>query len=566
MPDQTYGRRNLEIVISFDVRISGEFKFVSEGRINMNLIKSYLNRSSRTSPVNALPGKRQRASLVEPRHSIALLLAIALIVSIATHISAQNGNANSNANTNRNGRANSNGDNNRNTNTNTNANTGAARGSANAKIPCPEPGVNEPVVEEAYKEVIEEDGKNREVGSSAAPEGVKKVKDVELGDVIVVKVTNLATLIDRAECPTPKKQIVLYLDDRPLKDITAYPPTNPKDQILKFQLKRTENSRNVWTYILGSVRWEPRPTKVSVGLEDQYAIPSDQILKLKVIPIGWFMFWAVLFVLLLIGFWLLAFKSDLLRDPTPTPGGSERRPYSLARSQAAWWFFLVLASYLFIGIITGDFSTTITTTVLGLLGISAGTVVGSAFVDASKSNPADTQTQAKAATDIQSRLAPIDTDIARLRSERDTAQSEVTRIKAEIETLEADLKANPDDAAKQNQLSAKRTELSGAQLDLANKERELASKQAEKEEKLSQLKKLSNQSENFLLDILSDASGVSFHRFQIAAWTLVLGIIFAFQVYKVLAMPDFNSSLLALLGISAGTYIGLKIPESTTPK
>ena len=31
-------------------------------------------------------------------------------------------------------------------------------------------------------------------------------------------------------------------------------------------------------------------------------------------------------------------------------------------------------------------------------------------------------------------------------------------------------------------------------------------------------------SEGFFLDILSDANGVSFHRFQMFAWTLVLGL------------------------------------------
>ena len=35
---------------------------------------------------------------------------------------------------------------------------------------------------------------------------------------------------------------------------------------------------------------------------------------------------------------------------------------------------------------------------------------------------------------------------------------------------------------------------------------------------------------------------------------------------ETLAMPTFDSSLLALLGISAGTYLGLKIPEDTVPK
>lgn len=46
---------------------------------------------------------------------------------------------------------------------------------------------------------------------------------------------------------------------------------------------------------------------------------------------------------------------------------------------------------------------------------------------------------------------------------------------------------------------------------------------------------------------------------QIAAWTVVLGAIFIRQVYRDLAMPEFGANLLALMGISPGTYLGLKI-------
>jgi ABC-type Mn2+/Zn2+ transport system permease subunit len=68
------------------------------------------------------------------------------------------------------------------------------------------------------------------------------------------------------------------------------------------------------------------------------------------------------------------------------------------------------------------------------------------------------------------------------------------------------------------------------------------------------------------MDIVSDANGVSFNRFQIAAWTVVLGIVFISRVYRELAMPTFSDTLLGLMGISAGTYLGLKIPEQTPPK
>jgi ABC-type Mn2+/Zn2+ transport system permease subunit len=69
-------------------------------------------------------------------------------------------------------------------------------------------------------------------------------------------------------------------------------------------------------------------------------------------------------------------------------------------------------------------------------------------------------------------------------------------------------------------------------------------------------------SRRFLDDILSDENGISFHRFQITVWTLVLVVIFGFVVYETLGMPTFDEKLLALMGISSGTYLGFKFPET----
>jgi hypothetical protein len=68
-------------------------------------------------------------------------------------------------------------------------------------------------------------------------------------------------------------------------------------------------------------------------------------------------------------------------------------------------------------------------------------------------------------------------------------------------------------------------------------------------------------SEGFLLDILRDETGVIYHRFQMAAWTVVLGFVFVISVYRSPAMRDFSATPLGLMGISAGTYIGFKIPD-----
>jgi hypothetical protein len=440
-----------------------------------------------------------------------------------------NTNANSTGNLNGNNSVRNNGNTANNVdNTNTGQNTTGTQTGAVKTPPCPAPDGPQPKVTNVYKETNTQPTPTPAPGTPApteTPGYESRNKDVALGDVIVVEGDNFKTLLAQAVCE--KKNIVLYLDGRPLPDVTAFPPTDPNKPSLKFTLKRTEKSRDVWTYILGQPSWDPRRTKVSIGIVDKYAIDADEglaFVNLTVIPKGRFISWLIFVVLLFIGFLILAAKSNLLRDSSTMPFPGKRGLFSLARAQAAWWFFLVLASYLFIGIITGDFGTTITSTVLGLLGISAGTAVGSAMIDVNKSTPEARESEAAAVTAAQARVVELD---------------------QEIGANKAALAANADDAT-------------AAQL--------LAAKTKEKEDKISQLKKMTNQSENFVLDILSDVNGVSFHRFQMAAWTLVLGIIFITQVYKVLAMPDFDGSLLALLGISAGTFVGLKIPEATVPK
>lgn len=68
-------------------------------------------------------------------------------------------------------------------------------------------------------------------------------------------------------------------------------------------------------------------------------------------------------------------------------------------------------------------------------------------------------------------------------------------------------------------------------------------------------------SRGFLIDILSDGAGLAIHRVQAAAWTLILGVVFCVTVYRTLFMPQFSFTLIALMGISAGTYVAFKLPE-----
>ena len=165
----------------------------------------------------------------------------------------------------------------------------------------------------------------------------------------------------------------------------------------------------------------------------------------------------------------------------------------------AMWFYLIFSAYVVIWLVTGDLNS-ITQSLLGLMGISAATALGGAVIDNQK---------------------------------RDAATAELVKLSR---TPSPSVSAAGGDAT----ISVPSRSDTVRQL----------------EERLDP-----GVSQGFLRDILGDRNGVSLDRFLIVAWNLALGTIFIATVYTTLAMPDFSASLLGLMGISAGTYLGLKVPE-----
>ena len=64
---------------------------------------------------------------------------------------------------------------------------------------------------------------------------------------------------------------------------------------------------------------------------------------------------------------------------------------------------------------------------------------------------------------------------------------------------------------------------------------------------------------DFLTDLVTDDTGPSMHRYQMVLFTLILVVIFIAKTAAGLVMPEFDNSLLALMGISNGTYLGFKM-------
>lgn len=253
--------------------------------------------------------------------------------------------------------------------------------------------------------------------------------------------------------------ITLYIDGMPLKGIEP----DSCDEIggrVRFRLVRTPKDDEAWHNLLGSPSGFLKPVGVSIGANQSFSIMSSVVdFKLEVVPREQFYIYLLMLIVAIVGFMYVCTHTQMIRGGDMSQSLRER-PYSLSSFQMAFWFFLVIASYVFIWLICDELNT-ITDSVLGLIGIGAATAVGARLVN-QKTEGSDT---------------PIT-------------------------------------------------------------------------------------SHGFVSDMISDAKGVSLHRMQMFVWTLVLGVIFVASVYKDLSMPEFSATLLGLMGISSGTYLGMKTAVS----
>lgn len=65
-------------------------------------------------------------------------------------------------------------------------------------------------------------------------------------------------------------------------------------------------------------------------------------------------------------------------------------------------------------------------------------------------------------------------------------------------------------------------------------------------------------SEGFIIDILSDGGMPGIHRLQNVLFTIILAIIYINNAVNDLELTNFSTNLLLLMGISSGTYLGVK--------
>lgn len=69
-------------------------------------------------------------------------------------------------------------------------------------------------------------------------------------------------------------------------------------------------------------------------------------------------------------------------------------------------------------------------------------------------------------------------------------------------------------------------------------------------------------SQGFFSDLISEAGEPEISRLQMLVWNLVLGVIFLWISMFEWKMPEFDATLMTLLGISSTAYVGFKfLPE-----
>lgn len=72
-------------------------------------------------------------------------------------------------------------------------------------------------------------------------------------------------------------------------------------------------------------------------------------------------------------------------------------------------------------------------------------------------------------------------------------------------------------------------------------------------------------SEGFIKDILSDGGNLGIYRLQNVLFTLILGVIYISKAVNYVEMTEFKTNLLFLMGISSGTYLGVKYFANQSP-
>ena len=337
-------------------------------------------------------------------------------------------------------------------------------------------------------------------------------RHIAMGQQVTVCIMGLHDWIYRQK--KNPSELRLFIGGTMLAKITPSAVSPSGQEYLNFMLQMDSAEADDWkawaAIVYSSRHSENHQLPVSIAVANtKQVFESNAVVTIEQYPRRWPFLLAAI-ALLLGALLYLGASTDLVRySAGAAPMSPLRRPFSLGLVQMAFWSFLVVAAYSYICVSTRQTHIPMGS-MLGLLGISATTGWAAVAVDRQKGAAAKAMSDRLHAKQTALRVLVADPNAA-----DPGVQAEKARYRsrlAQVDALIARLPSAPS-------------------------------------------------SKGPIQDLLTDGGGVSFHRFQIAVWTIVLGVVFAWAVYRDMSMPEFDASLLTLMGISSGTYVGFKWPE-----
>jgi hypothetical protein len=294
---------------------------------------------------------------------------------------------------------------------------------------------------------------------------------------------------------------VLFLDGREIKGVSGIlhnPPDASGNGALFFQLERTAENRNVWQPILSRPTFSPRRVRLSVGVPGQTPISSNFDFQLRVLHGSWFGAWVGLLAVLIVPFFFKGGRDLLLNVLREAGPVPVGQTAAYSLSRCQMAFWFVIVVLAYIFLYMVTWDYDTITT--GTLTL-IGISAGTAFAG-----------------------AIVDT------GKNSSMAAEKSQLTNELNA------APPPNAARAAEITAR---INAIDTQMATPIHV-----------------------NWMSDLLEDANGMSFHRIQMLVWSIILVIIFVITVYNDLLMADFSGTLLGLMGISSGTYVGFKFPEN----
>jgi len=264
-----------------------------------------------------------------------------------------------------------------------------------------------------------------------------------------------------------------------------------------------------------------------------------------------------LIILAVLALLRLSGRTAILKDQLIPQLPPNLQTFSLARTQMAWWFLIILlcaGDILAKRLIAGGDAGTLLQNLLSpqaltLMGLATLTAGGGVAVDAVQYTREDQVNDALKQLNLGSYADVVDLR-AKIADWQSRTAAGIPLTPAEAQSIPAALAANPGS--------------SQAELTTARQIQKKAATITDLQRLLDEYNRQTApfRTQGWFRDMVTDVDGTALHRLQAVAWSLLIGAAFVYVTFKSGAMPQLDDNLLGVMGISGAGYVGFKYNET----